>query len=175
MSRKLDRRLVPLGAAALFIASTFLALSGALPASADVIPTPRPVGPDEVFTAFVNGRSGESVVNVNCDTSAGGTKSGHPAAGQNVEVLAGAVRGPVPASIGFTGSAAKEIGAGVGFSESPVPPIHLPVYGRLVEIPTSAVVPCDGAGVVTFVPQPNSLNAVQATVKVTFVSVVTKA
>ncbi|MBO3749194.1 hypothetical protein J5X84_24210 [Streptosporangiaceae bacterium NEAU-GS5] len=165
MSRKLARRLVPLGAAAMFVA-----LAGAMPASA-AIPTPRPIGPDEVFTALVNGRTGQSVINVTCDS----TKSGHPVAGQTVEVLAGAVTGPLSASLGFTGATAKEIGAAVGVVEGPIPPIHLLAYGRSATIPVSTVVPCGGSGVVSFIPQPNSSTAIPALVRVTFVPVVTKA
>jgi hypothetical protein len=150
----------------------FLAVGAALAIASPAVADPGPIGPNQYFTAFVNGQPGEVRVEVICDGSGGVLASGHPVAGQTVEVRPMFVTQddliPPPISnFGFTGSNGKAVG--VSFLGAGAPPqMLLREYEVPVEIPTDIVVPCFGFGSVTFAPVPTSRNAAPATVKVIF-------
>lgn len=159
MLLKPRRWLAPLGAAALLFAGTTPAMAGG-------IVDPGPIGPNQFFTALVNGVDGASQIAVTC---VGGT--GHPVAGQTVEVRPATLTptGPAPVS-GFTGSAGKAVGVSLGASAGTKPEVLLRFYQTGAQIPTDLVVPCTGTGLASFVPAPTSPTARAATVKVTFVT-----
>jgi hypothetical protein len=157
------RWLVPLGVATLLVA-------GATPATAAVV-DPGPIGPNQFFTAQVNGVSGQSRIAVVCDGGTDLLPTGHPVAGQIVRVVPAVLppTGPLPLA-GFTGSAGKAVTVGLGASDVPKPFAVLRFYQAGASIPTDLVVPCTGTGVVTFVPTPMSDTARASAVKVTFVT-----
>jgi hypothetical protein len=140
-------------AAVLVLAGT-LGLSGVATAA----PGTR-VGPDQVFRALVNARSGARtpvVIHMACFGPVQPGQTGHPMAGQTVQVRLGAAS---LAGNGFTGANATSIGVFFG----PPPPalpgaglLSLTRYGVARAIPTSLVLPCSGKGQVTFVPLPMS-------------------
>jgi hypothetical protein len=155
----------------------FLAVGAALAVASPAVADPAPIGPNQYFTAFVNGQPGEVRLEVICDGTAGTAgvlATGHPVAGQTVEVRPAFVTQddliPPPISnFGFTGSAGKAVGVSfIGFSAPPQ--MLLREYEVPVEIPTNIVVPCFGIGDVTFAPVPTSRTAAPATVKVVFSS-----
>ncbi|HEV2343493.1 MAG TPA: hypothetical protein VGS97_05315 [Actinocrinis sp.] len=164
---------------ALFSTAAALALAGALApaAHADVI---MPVGPNDYFTATVNGgptptAAAEPVIRVVCPGPATPGQLGHPAAGQTVE--ANELFPPFSGTwqVGFTGSAAKEIDAIISWpgilpaGTTPVnPPVVISDFGLNYQIPTSFELPCSGSGVVSFVPIPTSSTARGVAVNVIF-------
>lgn len=164
---------------ALFSTAAALALAGALApaAHADVI---APVGPNDYFTATVNGgptptATAEPVIKVVCPGPVTSGELGHPESGQTVEATE--VFPPVSGTwqIGFTGSAAKEIDAIISWPSilpagtAPVnPPIVIQYFGLAYQIPTSFELPCGGSGVVSFVPIPTSSTARGVAVNVIF-------
>jgi hypothetical protein len=133
------------------------------------------VGPDQYFTAQVNGQQSNAVIKVVCPGPAvppGGT--GAPLAGQTVS--AGLLLPPAASAVGFTGSAATSIEVSLTW---PSPSVTGPPPERVARftsygsqpIPTGIAVPCGGTGVMTFVPAPGSPTARPATVTVTFANV----
>jgi hypothetical protein len=156
---------VPLGAATML-------LPGAGPALAGGVPDPGAIAPNQFFMGLVNGQSVAARIKVTCDGPLNLPGVGHPVAGQTVEVVPAApLPFPVPTTaVGFTGSAGTVIDVGVGVPNKVVPQLRLRLYHTTAQIPTDAVVPCDGAGVATFVPDPTSPTARTATVKIIFVS-----
>ncbi len=132
------------------------------------------VGPDQYFTAQVNGQQSKAVIKVVCPgpvSPPGGT--GVPLAGQTVSV--GLLLPPPPAAVGFTGSAATSIDAWLSWPSPSVTgtPEHVArftSYGSQ-PIPAGIAVPCGGTGVMTFVPAPGSPTARPATVTVTVANV----
>ncbi|MBV9032631.1 MAG: hypothetical protein JO364_20490 [Pseudonocardiales bacterium] len=94
-------------------------------------------------------------------------QTGHPLAGQTVEVLP--VAAATTRDIGFTGSAAHAVD--VSFSPTSVlaPLVVLRDYAVSAPIPVSLSLPCYGTGQVTFIPVPTSPTARPATVTVSFV------
>jgi hypothetical protein len=167
---------------ALYATAAALALAAALApaAHADVI---APVGPNEYFTATVNGgpsptATAEPVIKVVCPGPATAGELGHPASGQTVQ--ANELFPPITSSasqVGFTGSAAKEIEAIISWPDvSPTsgiptysaPPIQIFYFGLAYQIPTTLYLPCGGNGVVSFVPIPTSPTAQGVAVHVLF-------
>jgi hypothetical protein len=149
---------VPAGVAAVL-------LGGTTPAMAGGVLDPGPVAPDQFFVGLVNGQAAQARIAVACD---GPVPTGHPVAGQTVEVRQ--LLPPVPQTTGYTGSAASEIGVVFGpTSTSAAPPVRLRFYLTRAQIPTDLVVPCGGKGTVTFGPLPTSPTARPATVDVTYV------
>jgi hypothetical protein len=136
-----------------------LTVAGAAAASAQAASGGR-IRPNQVFGALVNGQNGQASP-VEIQMACGGPlkpgETGHPLAGQTVTVFQPeAING----TFGNTGAYGHEIGAFFG----PPPPGTLkrdggPVifhrYGTM-NIPTSEVLPCAGAGNVIFVPLPMS-------------------
>jgi hypothetical protein len=156
------------------LAALALAVLVAPAAAAAPVQDPIPVGPDAYFTATVNvpssSTAAEPVIQVVCPGPATVGESGHPLAGQSVEVQAIAVPTAVTPQIGFTGSAADQIDAIItGPSSAAVnPAIVLTSFFAPVAIPTSLNLPCSGSGVVSFVPIPASPGARSVAVDVLF-------
>ena len=141
------------------VMAAFSALALGLPGVAAAAPAVR-VGPDQSFRALVNGRSGHPTpvpIMVGCAGPVRPGQTGHPVAGQTVEVVLGA---STAVNAGFTGATATSIGVFFG----PPPPstaagtglLTLARYAVARPVPTSMLVPCAGAGQVTFVPLPMS-------------------
>jgi hypothetical protein len=115
------------------------------------------VGPHQAFAGSVNGSSGRptpAVIRVVCPGPEG--NRGHPVSGQTVEVGPAA---STASTMGYTGNDATSIGAFFG----PPPPaasgpgqVSFRNYGVPKAIPTSLSLPCQGKGVVTFIPFPES-------------------
>lgn len=152
------------------VAALALIAAAAPSAGAGPVQDPIPIGPGVYFTAQVNAHGGPAVITVVCPGPITATSTGHPLAGQKVEVLSGA---PTSAIDGYTGTAAHSIDAIVsGPSGSTVNlPIVLTSFFAPVAIPTTLVLPCSGTGVVSFVPIPASPTARGFAVKVTFVDI----
>jgi hypothetical protein len=115
------------------------------------------VGPHQYFAGSVNGSpGGPTPVTIRVVCPGPEAQRGHPLSGQTVEV------GPAvttASSIGYTGSDASSIRAFFG----PPPPtatgsgqVSFRRYGVPKAIPTSLSLPCQGTGVVTFIPFPES-------------------
>ncbi|MGH3795913.1 MAG: hypothetical protein ACRDSP_13610 [Pseudonocardiaceae bacterium] len=160
MSGKLRSWSIPLAVTAILTAT-------AVPAFAAGAIDPAPIGPDEYFSGLVNGQTGQASIQMGCFGPIHPGQTGHPFAGQTVEVIP--VAGPTSRDIGFTGSAATAIDATFPPPSTTSLPVVLHDYAVTEQIPTSLVLPCFGRGVVTFVPDPTSRTARTATVQVTFV------
>jgi hypothetical protein len=156
------RRPARLSAAAAVAAVAGCVLAAAPSALAVAGPLPTPVLPGQFFTGLVNGQSTLAHILVTCDGA-----TGHPVAGQTFSARQlGAATDP---SDGFTGTAAKTLDIGLSGDTGTVP-LQLRAYGEIAPIPTSLVLPCAGAGIVAFTPDPTSPTAVPSLVKVAFVS-----
>ena len=115
------------------------------------------VGPHQYFAGSVNGSLGTStpaVIKVVCPGPE--AQRGHPLSGQTVEVRLAVA---TTRSVGYTGNDATSIGTFFG----PPPPtttgpgqVSFREYGVPKAVPTSLSLPCQGTGVVTFVPFPES-------------------
>jgi hypothetical protein len=160
VSRKLRSWCVPLAAA-------IILLSTSLPAFADGVVDPAPIGPNQYFVGLVNDQTGIATIAMACFGPVHPGQTGHPMVDQTVKVLP--VTAPSPARAGYTGSAAHAVGVGFGVSTSTASPIVLNMWAVAAKIPTTLVLPCYGTATVTFVPAPTSTTARPATVQVTFV------
>ncbi|MGA3149750.1 MAG: hypothetical protein ABSF33_20095 [Acidimicrobiales bacterium] len=131
------------------------------------------IGPHQYFDGLVNGSIGvghPAIVKVVCPGPA--SRTGHPLAGQTVEVTEPKV---VLSTSGYTGNKATSIdvffGAPPPAAEGPGP-VNFTKYGVAKSIPTSLDLPCSGTGHVTFVPFPQSPPTSRAaTVAVQYVNV----
>lgn len=134
---------------------------------------PRPrVGPHQSFDGLVNGHRGNAAVPVVVFVACAGPirpgETGHPVAGQTVEILPAAA---ARAHSGSTGDAATSIEA--FFGAPPPAGAHTPAksratgsrstdtvtfhrYALVRPIPPSIELPCSGTGQVTFVPFPRT-------------------
>ena len=147
-----------------------LGLAAALvPAASASAQDPVPVGPNQYFSATVNGASSNAVVKVVCPGPIGPNSTGHPISGQTVEVYE--LLPPTASNVGFTGSAAHQIDAGFVSPSAANAPIVMSAYFVQYQIPTTYNLPCSGQGVVAFVPQPTSGTARNAYVTVTFLNI----
>jgi hypothetical protein len=162
MFGKLGGRVTAHTAAALVATAALVA--AASPAGAQVA-----IHPHQYFTGLVIGKKKLSQIVVLC---AGPAKTGHPAAGQSVEVKL-----MVPASNtgGYTGNHGSRIKAELIWSNGPVTVVTAIAtfthYSVKMAIPRNIKIPCSGGGVMTFKPLPNPDNsAMPATVDVTFFS-----
>ncbi|WP_182877110.1 hypothetical protein [Microbispora sp. H10670] len=160
MFRTTAARLVPLAAAALVAAT-------ALPASAGVV-DPAPVRPHQYFYGFVNGETGHATIKMACFGPVYPGQTGHPFAGQTVEVRPVAISSSA-ASAGYTGSGGTTIAVDLGDPSTISRALTLGYYGVKAEIPVTATLPCYGTGKVTFTPVPTSWTARTATVVVDYV------
>ncbi len=149
------------GAAA---AITALLLLGAVPAAAT---TGGPIGQDQAFVGRVNGSFHRATIAMACFGPVQPGQTGHPMAGQTLDVLS-----PLPPTAvgpihpGNTGSATRIVAVLRG--ATPVVLARFTNYFQSKPIPTSAELPCAGTGVVRFVPKPASSTAKAAWVTVSF-------
>ncbi len=126
------------------------------------------VGPGQAFVGRVNGAFSDATVIVLCPGPAG--PKGHPAAGQQLEVLS-----PPPpvafgtkVSVGQTGTAGHAIVA--RFHDDPSVPTTFGQYFVTMPIPTNLSLPCTGRGKVVFRPSPAGPSAKPSVVSVRFVN-----
>jgi hypothetical protein len=149
---------------------TALAAAAALVAAASPAGAQVAIRPHQYFTGLVIGKTKLSVIDVLC---AGPANTGHPAAGQSVEV-----RLMVPSAAttgGYTGNHANRIHAVLIW---PVGPVLLAKgiatlthYSVKMPIPTKIKVPCSGTGTMSFNAEPDpDQSATPAMVNVTFFS-----
>jgi len=151
----MHRKLVFLGAI-LVVASSATLTSGA----GAVIPPQGKIGPNQYFSASVNGQLGigaPATIRMACFGPSRPGQTGHPIAGQTVEVFRPEV---LVTHEGFTGPNASSISA---FFNAPPPSpataagnVSFTRYAVLKKIPTSLVLPCFGRGNVYFVPFPRT-------------------
>ena len=144
-----------------------MGLSVAATASAAVGPQdPVPIGPNEYFRGFINNHPpGKAVITVICP---GPVNTGHPAAGQTIEV-----KTAQPTStfdLGYTGSAGKKITAALAPAATTTILASFTSFFVPKKIPTSITVPCSGTGKVVFRPSPTSSTAKSAVLPVTFMA-----
>jgi hypothetical protein len=123
----------------------------------------RPIGPNQQFAGVVNGSAANATVYVICPGPGFPGQTGHPRAGQPVQVVENT-------GGGFTGSAANRIVAAFEASTTSSG-LVFKEYGVPQDIPTTLFVPCSGTGTMVFTPLPTSSTARSATVKVTFVNI----
>ena len=167
------RTIVALGAAALGAA----VLSALGPEAGAGAPRQARIGHNQQFAASVNGSTGvaaPAVIRMGCFGPLVPGRSGHPMAGQYVEVYRPEV---IVADLGFTGPTATTIQA--FFGAPPPAPVVLSGgndvvfshYGVRRPVPTSLTLPCAGSGNVYFVPLPSTPlgTARDAVVRVTYV------
>ena len=157
----------------IFVAATSLVVVSAGAA----VPPQGKVGPHQVFGGLVNGKNGvpaPAVIRMACFGPVRPGQTGHPMAGQTVEVFRPEA---IVGHFGNTGAHATSIVAFFG----PPPPTSAPPtpsastvtfyrYGVVKPIPTALVLPCGGTGTVSFVPLPQSPpTSRDATVRVSYV------
>jgi hypothetical protein len=122
-----------------------------------------PIRPNQHFVGLVNGTHSGAVIYTVCPGPA--TGYGPPKGGQTVAARRVAAGG------GDTGAGGRVIYARI----TPTTIVSLKAYGRNAPIPTSAKVPCQGKGIVTFstcpLPQPCAGGARTDDVPVEFVDV----
>ena len=146
------------------IAATALALYAGT-AGTNVAVASSPIGPNQHFVGLVNGKHANAVIYTVCPGPAIGA-DGPPAGGQHVAVRR------VSRGGGDTGAGA---GAQVIYARITATTIvALKAYRSPQPIPTSARVPCQGSGTITFstcpLPQPCGAGAKVDNVPVTFMS-----
>jgi len=165
------RRILAMASAGL--AATVVMVAGASAA----VPPQGKVGPNQVFGGLVNGQSGVAApaqIQMACFGPIRPGQTGHPLAGQTVEVFRPEA---IVGDFGFTGANASSIVA--FFGPPPPTPVAAPPstgtvtfkrYGIAKKIPTSLVLPCAGTGTVYFVPFPmDPPTSRAATVRVSYV------
>ena len=149
------------------LVAAVMGLSLAAAASAAARPQdPVPIGPNEYFSGYINNHPpGKAVITVICP---GPVNTGHPAAGQTIEV-----KTAQPTStfdIGYTGSAGKKITAALAPTATTTVLATFTSFFVPKKIPTSITVPCSGSGKVVFRPAPTSPTAKSAVLPVTFMA-----
>lgn len=152
-----------------------------IPAASAAQISPSLIGPKQLFDGQVNGVTSGAVIKVDCPVSfpppptpvpesSAVPLTGHPAAGQTVDVVYVAPSPVSNSNTGFTGEVGDHVI--VQFESGPTVGriVTLSNYGVKVAIPTSLTLPCSGTGKVSFVPAPSSDTARAATVPVTYLS-----
>lgn len=157
----------PVALLAGLVAAAAVGLAAAAPASAA---TTAAIGPNQYFVADVDGQViGPATIQMACFGPVYQGETGHPAAGQYVEVLPPT---STTGSIGYTGSLANAINVAIVYSQDTVshvvPVGTVTAYGMPVQIPTSLVLPCYGSGTAVFDPTPTSATAKAADLAVNF-------
>jgi hypothetical protein len=145
-----------------------LGVSFAAAAAAAPVPVqdPVPIGPNEYFSGFISGHPpGKAVITVICP---GPLNTGHPAAGQRIEVQTAQPTSTF--DIGYTGSAGKKITAALAPASTTTILASFTSFFVPKNIPTSITVPCSGTGKVVFRPSPASPTAKSAVLPVTFMA-----
>jgi hypothetical protein len=159
------KTLVRIAVPAAFAVTATVAAAGSAAAQ-----DPLPIGPNQYFNAQVNGKTANAAITVVCPGPVTSTSTGHPIAGQSVEVFL--VLPPVTPGLGYTGSAAHDIDAYFGpLSSAANPPVVLTGYFVKFAIPTTLNLPCGGTGAVSFVPTPPSPTARNYVVSVTYLNI----
>jgi hypothetical protein len=128
------------------------------------------VGPGQAFTGRVNGSFSDAVVTVICPGPGGLLLKGHPAAGQELEVLSPPppVAFGVKLSVGLTGTRGRAIVA--RFSDDPSVTTTFHGYFTSKPLPTSLLLPCSGTGTVVFRPSPGSPDARTSVISVSYLN-----
>lgn len=131
------------------------------------IQDPIAIGPNMPFVGLVNGVSSDAVITLACLGPITPGETGHPMAGQTVEVETVL---PVTSVDGNTGSAGKSIDVYLGADTAANinPPIVFTSFFVKEPIPTTDVFPCSGSGVASFVPLPTSATARDYTMSIAF-------
>ena len=133
----------------------------------------HPVDEDQFFRGLVNGAAGGPVrVRMACFGPVRPGETGHPFAGQTLEVVRELHPLPDVPDLGFTGSAADSIRVDFDtFLADPAPEesIVLSAYNTPTDIPATLALPCFGTGTVTFTPSLAGLDVKPASVPVEFV------
>lgn len=144
--------------------------AGVLGAPGAAAAVPPPIGPNQVFQGQVNTVTAGAVIKVGCFGPVTPASTGHPIAGQTVDVR----YTPDVTSkdgTGFTGSAADHVIVGFDSGPSTGQVVSISAYDAKVVIPASLNLPCFGTGTVQFAPSPTSATARTASVPVTYVSI----
>ncbi|WP_377268893.1 hypothetical protein [Peterkaempfera sp. SMS 1(5)a] len=144
-----------------------LAGTALAPPAAAAVVDPAPIGPKQTFVGEVNGTSKGAAIQMGCFGPVLPGSTGHPLAGQSVDVLPGSLSGS--SDVGYTGSAGTQVNVSFGEAVSVGTPVVLRAYAVKAQIPTSLVLPCYGSGKVVFTPEPTSADARSATVVVEYV------
>ncbi|HEV2371478.1 MAG TPA: hypothetical protein VGS19_04840 [Streptosporangiaceae bacterium] len=164
MLGRLGDHIAVLAAATVMVVAVPTAAGAASHASPNVS-----VGPNQVFFGQVFGATQANIIEVVCG---GVATTGHPAAGQSVDVQLGV--SPVVSEDGFTGTLANRIHANLTWVQLGVGHVAsiatFTSYAVKLPIPTKITVPCNGSGVMVFKPLPTSSSAKPSKVKVTFQS-----
>lgn len=155
--------------AAVFAAAA--AISVGSTATAAAVQDPIPIRPNTSFTGTANGQGDGAVIKVVCPGPIYSGRTGHPVAGQVVEV--DEVTTPISSLPGYTGSLADTIRASFTLPTSVTanPPIVLTSYFAPVAIPVTLDLPCGGSGELTFSPYPTSSTARDYKITVNFVNI----
>lgn len=140
-------------------------VTAAAPASAAAI------GPNQHFAADVNGHTtSPAPVNMACFGPVYPGETGHPMAGNYVEVLPAPTSTAVP---GYTGSLGDAVSVSIIYDEGDlvvvVPIGTITAYNTPLVIPTSDVFPCYGSGTAVFNPEPTSATARSVDLTVNFI------
>ena len=122
-----------------------------------------PIGPNQKFAGAINGSEVDANVFVICPGPIGPGQTGHPRAGQGVQVIENS-------GSGFTGSAANRIVATLNPASS-VAGLVFTQYGVAQNIPTTMLLPCGGTGTAVFTPLPGSTTARNSTVTMHFINI----
>jgi len=142
-------------------------LAGCLLAAPAALAAGR-VAPGQGFVGRVNGNFSKATVTVFCPGPIRVGSTGHPIAGQTLEVLSPPppVALGVVVSVGLTGTKGHAIVA--RFTDDPAVPIAFGSYFVNEAIPTGLRLPCGGTGKVVFRPTPTSKSARSSVVSVTY-------
>jgi hypothetical protein len=127
------------------------------------------IGPDQFFTAQVNGVTDGAAIRVLCAGPVSPSSTGHPIAGQTVSVSP-VVDPTSKTGVGYTGASASRVVASFGTASSSNQAVVITAYDVAEPIPTSLNLPCGGTGEVGFVPNPTSSTAITALLPVTYVN-----
>ena len=138
-----------------------LAAAAALTLTTGSAAAQAPVGPNQLFSGVVNGRTANATVYVVCPGPTYPGELGRPFA-DKWEV--------VPGGSGFTGSAANRIVATIS-SPAKGATSTFTEYGVAQAFPATALLPCSGTGTAVFTPAPTSPTARAAVVTVRFVNI----
>jgi hypothetical protein len=130
-----------------------------------------PIGPNQAFVGSVNGQFRNASINMACFGPILPGQTGHPMKDQMLEIYSPPppiVFGP-PIKVGNTGAAATTVTAVFIADGKVYGRMRLGAYFTLKAIPTKALLPCAGKGVVRLVPKPWSDGAKVGAVSVSFV------
>lgn len=156
--------------AALALLGGAVGLPAAAAAEVDPSPSPAPIAPHQLFIGQVNELTTGAVIKVGCFGPVIPGQTGHPLAGQTVDVVP-AVSVPEAAQVGNTGDAANRVLVEFGGAPSVSTITSLSYYGVKAAIPTTLNLPCYGTGKVGFVPSPTSATARTSVILVTYQSI----